>query len=133
MKKDIDGLLRLAGTQREFARLLESRIVRTCSRLEELGRNRADMLLAVERASTAGLVVYAAAMRRLAEMDNARAAMEQAVSDMNRKLLKARGAHDALMGRADELVDVQSRKAVEEDAREVALAMKATGKHRMLK
>ncbi len=133
MRGEVDRLLRLAGTQHEFARLLESRIARVRSDLADLEQKRLEMMLAVERASTAGLVVYAAAMRRLAEIDNARIALEQRVSEMNGKMLKAKGAQEVFARRADTLEKVQERKVIEEESREVALAMKATGKHGVVK
>jgi hypothetical protein len=128
-------LLRLARSQADMAALLEHRFETETQRGAELAQIKAGTLAALERTSTAGLVFYAAALRRLAEIDEAIATNEQARREVAKHLLQVKRRQEGLMRRAGELQEIHDRKLTEEETRDVALAMadKATGKHDVVK
>lgn len=128
-------LLRLARAQADMASYLEHKVESEAQKGVELAQIRSGTLSAVERNSAAGLVFYAAALRRLTEIDVAIASNEQIRRELANKLLQARKRQEGLMRRAEELQEKRERKATEEEAREVGLAMadKATGKHDVMK
>ena len=128
-------LLRLARAQADMASYLEHKVESEAQKGVELAQIRSGTLSAVERNSAAGLVFYAAALRRLTEIDVAIASNEQVRRELANKLLQARKRQEGLMRRAEELQEKRERKATEEEAREVGLAMadKATGKHDVMK
>lgn len=135
MTADPRRLRRLARAQADLADLLEHRFESEARKGTELAHVKSGTLSALERISTSGLVFYAAALRRLAEVDAAIAMSEQVRRDLARKLLQARRRQETLMRRALELQRTQDRKVAAEEAREVALAMtdKATGKPHVMK
>lgn len=135
MSPEPKRLLRLARAQADMASLLELRFETETRKGVVLVQNRLGTLAALERASTSGLVFYAAGLRRLAEIDGAIAVNEQSKRDVAKQLLQARRRQESLMRRAGELQEAGERKNAEEDAREVALAMakKATGKNDVVK
>jgi len=128
-------LLRLARAQADMASYLEHKVESEAQKGVELAQIRSGTLSAVERNSASGLVFYAAALRRLTEIDVAIASNEQIRRELANKLLQARKRQEGLMRRAEELQEKRERKATEEEAREVGLAMadKATGKHDVMK
>lgn len=128
-------LLRLARAQADMASYLEHKVESEAQKGVELAQIRSGTLSAVERNSASGLVFYAAALRRLTEIDVAIASNEQVRRELANKLLQARKRQEGLMRRAEELQEKRERKATEEEAREVGLAMadKATGKHDVMK
>ena len=128
-------MLRLARAQADMASYLEHKVESEAQKGVELAQIRSGTLSAVERNSAAGLVFYAAALRRLTEIDVAIASNEQVRRELANKLLQARKRQEGLMRRAEELQEKRERKATEEEAREVGLAMadKATGKHDVMK
>lgn len=128
-------LLRLARAQADMASLLELRFETETRRGAELLLTRADTMAALERTSTAGLVFYAAGLRRLAEIDGAIAASEQSRREIAKRLLGVRRRQEGLMRRARTYQEKGERKAEEDEALEVALAMadKATGKNDVVK
>lgn len=128
-------LLRLARAQGDMAALLEHKFESEAHKGAELAHVRSGTLSALERISTSGLVFYAAALRRLAEIDGAIAASEQVRRELSRKLLQARKRQEGLMRRAGDFLEKRERKIAEEEAREVGLAMadKATGKQEVVK
>ena len=128
-------LLRLARAQGDMAAILEHRFESETQKGLELSHVRSGTLSALERISTAGLVFYAAALRRLAEIEGAIADSEQVRRELARKLLQARKRQEGLVRRAGELREKHERKMAEEEARDVGLAMadKATGKHQVVK
>lgn len=135
MTADPRRLRRLARAQADLADLLEHRFESEARKGTELAHVKSGTFSALERISTSGLVFYAAALRRLAEVDAAIAMSEQVRRDLARKLLQARRRQETLMRRALEQQQTQDRKVVTEEAREVALAMadKATGKPHVMK
>ncbi|MCA3561389.1 MAG: hypothetical protein IOC82_10235 [Aestuariivirga sp.] len=94
-----------------------------------------DTLSALERASTAGLVFYAAALRRLSNLDASIAASEREARALTARLLMTRGREDVLLRRAGEAATLQRLHAAMEEGREAALAMaeKAPGKPGVVK
>lgn len=128
-------MLRLARAQADMASYLEHKVESEAQKGVELAQIRSGTLSAVERNSAAGLVFYAAALRRLTEIDVAIASNEQVRRELANKLLQARKRQEGLMRRAEELQEKRERKATDEEAREVGLAMadKATGKHDVMK
>ncbi|MFO1131775.1 MAG: hypothetical protein U1E16_07190 [Hyphomicrobiales bacterium] len=118
-----------------MASLLELRFETETRRGAELLLTRADTMAALERTSTAGLVFYAAGLRRLAEIDGAIAASEQSRREIAKRLLGVRRRQEGLMRRARTYQEKGERKAEEDEALEVALAMadKATGKNDVVK
>lgn len=128
-------MLRLARAQADMASYLEHKVESEAQKGVELAQIRSGTLSAVERNSASGLVFYAAALRRLTEIDVAIASNEQVRRELANKLLQARKRQEGLMRRAEELQEKRERKATDEEAREVGLAMadKATGKHDVMK
>jgi len=132
--RDAKRLLRLAQAQSEMARVVEGKLAaeRQCTTsLEEV---KSGTMEAIERAGASGLVCYASALRRLADIDKAIASSEQSKLDLIQRLLRARGHQELLMHQAKTLDAVHERKILDDEAREVSLAMraKAAGKRAML-
>lgn len=128
MKPEIKRLLRLAQAQLQLSRLLEARIIATRQELSELQETRAATFAALDRAGSAGLVVYAAALRRLADLDTATSEATARLKVMNRRLLDMKGRQDILMRRAGALQASAERILLEAETREALLSTKARGK-----
>lgn len=126
-------LHRLAEVHREMSKLLEARVVQLTGELAELEQKRAATMQSVERCSRLGLGFYGPATRRLADIERAKVECERAIAEARRKLLNVDIRHDILMRRVMALSASLQRKVTEDEAREIALQMKATGKHHMVK
>ena len=135
MTGDVKRLLRLARAQMDLAKMLELKLAQEQRQLLALAQTRVETMAAIERVSTAGLIFYAAAMRRLTELDGDIAAKKQRALDSAGRLLRARNRQDILLERAAVLETIRHRRSLEEETREIALAMcgKAAGKKHMLK
>jgi len=133
LKAEADRLLRLANTHGKMIQVLEIRITRLRLQIEELDRRKAAMMDAIERGSVLALVFYAAATRRLGEIEATKVSAERAMEELRHKLFSMSGRRDILMRRTAALTAVDVRKGREEEAREVALRMKATGKHGVMR
>lgn len=135
MSSELRRLLRLARAQSDMASLLEHKLRSEDARLRELEATKSGTLAALERACTAGLVFYAAALKRLTEIDTSLATSERVRGGLGTKLLQARHRQETLLRRAGELQVAIARKTNDEEARDTALAMheKATGKDGVLK
>lgn len=134
MRSEQRRLARLARTQSELVRLLDIKISAGRHRLGELEQIEASILSALDRLGGAGLALYAATVRRLADIDGAKKTTEQEIAECNRTLLKVRIRQEVLTRRAEQARLSNERKAMEGEALEVTLAIhrKATGKHRVL-
>ena len=134
MRDEQDRLLRLARTQRELARLLEAKLISGTHRLSQLEHTRAGILSSLDRVGGAGLMVYAATLRRLMDISVAVKRVEVEIAEHNRALLKVRLRQEVLTRRAKQLKATDDRKAMEVEALEVSIGMhrKATGKHGVL-
>jgi hypothetical protein len=126
-------LQRLSAAQFELSRFLEARVVSVRSELQEIEETRLQSLAALDRAGSAGLMFYAAAMRRLSELDNARISSEKALSEISQKLARSRYRHDVLRRRAAEMASVESRRVLEKEIMEGPLVLKATDKQNVVK
>ena len=126
-------LQRLSAAQFELSLFLEARVVSVRSELQEIEETRLQSLAALDRAGSAGLVFYAAAMRRLSELDNARISSEKALSEISQKLARSRYRHDVLRRRAAEMASVESRRVLEKEIMEGPLVLKATDKQNVVK
>ena len=128
-------LLRLARAQLHLASMLEQRLVAEQVQLNAAEESRLATIAALDRVSIAGLAFYAAAMRRLSQVDKDITSRKSVVRDLSSQLLRARSRQDILAERAAELESVRVRENVEEESREIALGMrgKAAGKHHVLK
>lgn len=131
MRDEQAQLLRLARTQRELARLLEAKLISGTHRLSQLEQTRASILSSLDRVGGAGLVLYAATMRRLMDIGMAAKRAEVEIEEHSRTLLKARLREEVLTRRVQHLKATDERKTTEEEALEVSIGMrrKATGKH----
>lgn len=131
MRDEQAQLLRLARTQRELARLLEAKLISSTHRLSQLEQTRASILSSLDRVGGAGLVLYAATMRRLMDIGMAAKRAEVEIEEHSRTLLKARLREEVLTRRVQHLKATDERKTTEEEALEVSIGMrrKATGKH----
>lgn len=134
LRDEQDRLLRLARTQRELARLLEAKLISGTHRLSQLEHTRAGILSSLDRDGGAGLVLYAATMRRLMDIGVAVKSVEVEIAEHNRTLLNVRLRQEVLTRRAEQVRVTDERKAMEGEALEAAIGMhrKATGKHGML-
>ena len=134
MRDEQAQLLRLARTQRELARLLEAKLISGNHHLSQLEQTRAGILSSLDRVGGAGLVLYAATMRRLMDIGVAVKRAEVEIAEHNRTLLKVRLGEEVLTRRAEQLKATDERKTMEEEALEVSIGMhrKATGKHGVL-
>lgn len=132
MKTETKRLLRLAQGQAQLTRLLEAQVLATRQELARLHEVRAGTMAALDRAGPTGLVVYAAAMRRLIELDIATARMAGELGDMEKKLFLATGRQDILMRHARKLAASEERAALESEARDNLFAGKGRGKPRVL-
>lgn len=135
MRVDAKRLHRLAEAQSDLAELLERQIAAERQRGRELAAARDGTFAALTRLSTEGLAFYAAALRRLAELDEAVASSEAQRRDLLGRLLAARGRQEVLQRRADAEIARSERRALFEQTTEsvVARQIKATGKGDMLK
>ena len=127
-------LLRLARTQRELARLLEAKLISGTHRLSQLEHTRAGILSSLDRDGGAGLVQYAATMRRLMDIGVAVKSVEVEIAEHNRTLLNVRLRQEVLTRLAEQVRVTDERKAMEGEALEASIGIhrKATGKHGML-
>ena len=134
LRDEQDRLLRLARTQRELARLLEAKLISGTHRLSQLEHTRAGILSSLDRDGGAGLVLYAATMRRLMDIGVAVKSVEVEIAEHNRTLLNVRLRQEVLTRRAEQVRVTEERKAMEGEALEASIGMhrKATGKHGML-
>lgn len=132
---DAKRLRRLLRAQRELARSLEQKLLVERRLLSALEETRTEILLTLERAGISGVVLSAAAVRRLVELDGDISARQQGVRDVAGQVLGARGRQRGLADRATRRDSVQLRKELEDDAREMTLAMlgKAAGKQDVVK
>lgn len=133
MRNEILRLQRLSAAQFELSLFLEARVVSVRSELQEIEETRLQSLAALDRAGSAGLVFYAAAMRRLSELDNARISSEKALSEISQKLARSRYRHDVLRRRAAEMASGESRRVLEKEIMEGPSVLKATDKHSVVK
>lgn len=133
MRNEILRLHRLSAAQFELSLFLEARVVSVRSELQKIEETRLQSLAALDRAGSAGLVFYAAAMRRLSELDNARISSEKALSEISQKLARSRYRHDVLRRRAAEMASVESRRVLEKEIMEGPLVLKATDKQNVVK
>ena len=95
LRDEQDRLLRLARTQRELARLLEAKLISGTHRLSQLEHTRAGILSSLDRDGGAGLVLYAATMRRLMDIGVAVKSVEVEIAEHNRTLLNVRLRQEA--------------------------------------
>ena len=123
-------LRRLVRAQLDMCELLESKLRAERSRLEMLKDARSGVIATLDRASMEGLAYYSAALRRLAELDNALCRHESTAASLQTRLLQARVRHDALARRAAVQGDELARKEQEDNTLESVLlaATRATGK-----
>jgi hypothetical protein len=117
-----------------LARLLEAKLISGTHRLSQLEHTRAGILSSLDRVGGAGLMVYAATLRRLMDISVAVKRVEVEIAEHNRALLKVRLRQEVLTRRAKQLKATDDRKAMEVEALEVSIGMhrKATGKHGVL-
>ena len=103
-------------------------------RLSQLEHTRAGILSSLDRDGGAGLVLYAATMRRLMDIGVAVKSVEVEIAEHNRTLLNVRLRQEVLTRRAEQVRVTDERKAMEGEALEASIGMhrKATGKHGML-
>ena len=135
MSSNQKRLQRLARAQSDLSRLLEMRIAAEQRNGEELAQARVGMAAALERMSREGLMFYAAALRRLSELDKAAADSEAFRRDLMGKLLAARSRQDTLQRKADAQAAIEERKILMDEAAETVIAMqeKAPGKRDVIK
>jgi hypothetical protein len=135
LSTDPARLQRIARAQSELARLLEGRIAVEQRRGEDLLHARAGTAAALERMSREGLMFYAAALRRLSELDRAVAGNEAIRRDLLAKLLAARSRQDVLQQRANAQAAAVERRQLTEETAETVAAMqeRATGKPDVVK
>jgi len=133
LKDETARLVRLSSTQMERARLLEARVISARQQMDELEQTIGGTVAALDRAGGAGLMFYAAAMRRLADLNRTRELRRKALDDLTRKLVKAKISQDVLERRVGAVRLVEERKLLEDETRESALLLKASGKHIVMK
>lgn len=133
MKNDERRLMRLARAQHELVKQIEAQISAANRHVADLAITRLSTMAAVDRAGVSGLVFYAAAMRRLSELETARAAMDQKLQSLSGNLIKARAKEDILLQRTGRVAAANERREFETRALEVSLPHKATSKPRMMK
>lgn len=133
MISQIQRLQHLTKVHRDMSKLLEARINRISRELSELEEKKANTIQSVERISTSGLTFYGSATRRLVELELAKVRCEKNLQELRRKRLNIESRHDILLRRAMALSAANQRRQEEEQGQEIALQMKATGKHNMPK
>ncbi|PZF77378.1 hypothetical protein DK847_08640 [Aestuariivirga litoralis] len=123
MTRSSQRLQRLARAQADLAELLESKIAASQRRGNDLASTRAGTLAALERISMEGLTFYAAALRRLTELDNATIENDALRRDLLAQLRQVRTRQDALQRKADAQAAVMMRRMMNAEIGETALAM----------
>lgn len=125
-------LHRLAFLHGQMKLLLDTRLAAQRTRLQELDRIKSGIMEALDQTTTLGTISYGASARRLAEIGICRATTERNLSDLRQKLIDVGNRQHILERQAVILSRTCERKVMESEAREIALQMKATGKHHVM-
>ncbi len=114
---------------------MELRLAAAERQLQALVARRVELSAAVDAEGPLGLVTRSPNLNRLWQAEEAIKTCEGEAQACRRQLQLSKGRHDAVLERATSLKAKEDRRLLEQDMREVALAMlgKASGKGGMLK
>ena len=129
MRNEMKRLEHLTDAQGKLGHFLELQIVRMRREIDDLELKRGAMMRSLDGTTSLGLVVYATVIRRLADIDQAMTSCEHTVDQLKRKRLKVKERHKVLLQKLEVMSAALERKVTEAEAQDVALNMKATGKH----
>ena len=132
MRNEIKRLEHLTNAQGKLGHFLELQIVRMRREIDDLELKRGAIMRSLDGTTSFGLVIYATVIRRLADIDQAMTSCEHAVDQLKRKRLKVKERHKVLLQKLEVMSAALERKVTEAEAQDVALNMKATGKHGVL-